>query len=357
MKKILLCLISLFICSNVYALTDIELYINNPEGVKQDDIVIPYQTKVKLVEAVETKEDVTISYNEKNISVKKTDVKLVTEEFNGTDGKELDKEVNIKLYGIVNLYKGPNNVLFSVLNNTIPENTELTYKYVYDDKYAYVTYNGANGWILLDTTKEVIATKEQGSVIIINPGNINVKKAINGEYTKVDIPANTILTYNYTTKYQYNVIYNSENLWISQNGTDAFVVSTDIENININAGDIIYENSDTTKPLYTFNASAKVKPLFSYKDYYYIEYDNAKGWIKPTNKVDTPVIDINEPIEPTETGKKVPTKVELIIVLGLAVLLLLSLTSLIAVVLMNKKNGGKIDVTPNENNGNSDESL
>ena len=355
MKKILLCLVSIFICSNVYALTDIELYINNPEGVKTESNIIPYQTKVKLVEASEDKDYVTILYNEKDITVNKTDVKVVKEEFTSTDGTSLNKEVTIKTYGPINMYKGPS-ILFTKVDTTIPENTELAYKYSYNDKYAYVTYNGVNGWISIDTSKETLATKEQGSIIVINPDSINARKTINGEYTKINIPTNTVLTYAYSTKYQYNVIYSSESLWISQNGVDAFVVSTDIESININAGDIIYEAPDTTKSLYTFNTAAKVKPLFTYKDYYYVEYDNAKGWVKPNNSVaivDEPIkTDASEIKETTPNKKNV--KVELIVVISLGVLLVLSLTSLIAIVLMNKKNGGKIYSEPSENPTNTD---
>ena len=86
-----------------------------------------------------------------------------TQAFNPKYTTKLDKKAECVVtpsVGVV-LRQGPdvNYPSFKV----IPQNTKLTYRYVYEgEKYTwgYVTYNGRDGWCCLNYTEEIVATTE-----------------------------------------------------------------------------------------------------------------------------------------------------------------------------------------------------
>ena len=330
MKKVLLILITLFIYSNVYALSNVELYISNEngaEGINNSTIInVPYQTKVILQSINE--EEANVLYNGVNVIIKNKDLKPVKD------------------------------TLFDEIKLTVPQDTEIAYKYVDNNvnpEYAYITYEGTSGWLLLNTSNENIAIKEQGTVIVTNSKSINLRRDFDGEYIELSIPDNTILNYDYVSKYQYRVSYNNELLWLSISNIDALAASSSTV-VTANVQDKVYYTPVTarTRELYAFTESAQINAKFAYRNFYYIEYNNIKGWIKTNNNSNSsikivPTEKKEEVVEVPTIGAteekqkgKVPTKVELIIIISLAVLLLLSLTSLIAIVIMNKKKGGEL---------------
>lgn len=361
MKKVLLILITLFIYSNVYALSNIELYISNEngaEGMNNSTIInVPYQTKVILQSINE--EEANVLYNGANVIIKNKDLKPVKDTYEIIDGVELSTEGAVKAYTkSLTLYKGPNNVLFDEIRLTVPQYTEIAYKYVDNNvnpEYAYITYEGTSGWLLLNTSNENIAIKEQGTVIVTNSKSINLRRDFDGEYIELSIPDNTILNYDYVSKYQYRVSYNNELLWLSISNIDALAASSSAV-VTANVQDKVYYTPVTarTRELYAFTESAQINAKFAYRNFYYIEYNDIKGWIKTNNNSNSsikivPTEKKEEVVEVPTIGTteekqkgKVPTKVELIIIISLAVLLLLSLTSLIAIVIMNKKKGGEL---------------
>lgn len=381
MKKLLLFIVTLFICSNAYALesANIDLYITNPNGVEitidSTKSVIPYQTKVKLLEEVEDKDIVQVEYNGSSVSIKKTDLKPVEETFKDIQGYKLDKPETVKIFssqGLV-MYKGPNSTFYEKINKVIPKDTEITYNYIDNkdntfDKYAYVTYDGDSGWVLLDLTNEAVAQKLDGKIKVLNPSNIELKDAIKGNKIENTIVANDVLSYSYVTRYQYNVELNGQSVWLSITNASAIATHATIGSITLNVGDMIYAKPNITRSTGKIETARTVTPLFYYNGFYYIEFDNTTGWVKIDNsintekgfKIDITEKKIEEPIkveEPVkeEKPKKMPTRVELIIIIGLAVILLLSLTSLVAVVMMNKKNVKKLqknteESTNSENN-------
>lgn len=369
MKKVLLFIITLFISCNVYAL-DIELRVTNPKGVEikgeTENLTIPYQATVKLKDETEGL-NASVEYNGKTVSIKKTDLKPTEDVFKDINGTKLDKTEAFKIFDKngLEIYNGPSTTFYSKTNKVIPNETELTYNYTYGD-YAYVTYDNVSGWVFLDLASEKVAKKEISKIMIINSKNIELKDKIDGEKIISTIKNYEVLDYAYITKYQYNVTYNNKSLWLSIIGEDAIATVSTIDNINLVVGNIIYEQPNTTKQITDIKENKTVKPLFKYNDFYYIEFDNIKGWVKPENVIgeeDTNIVELTEkeviapaPIEEQtvkDNNKKIPTKVELIIIVGLAVILLLSLTSLITVVIMNKKNGNELQKNIDESN-NSD---
>ena len=118
--------------------------------------------------------------------------------------------------------------------------------------------------------------------------------------------------------------------------------------------DIFYEELDVVIPKDTnieykyIDTAANTE---SVDKFVYATYNGMSGWVYITDDSENPLITVQKeiveepPVEPekteSESSKPVFKKVELVIVIGLAVILLLSLTSLIALVVINKK-GGKL---------------
>ena len=376
MKKVLFFLIALFICGSAYAieLPDIDLIVTNENGVSitdnEETYTLPFQTKVKLLDTLDGKDEVLVEYDSKSLSIKKSDVKPAEEVFAKERGYVLPIAETIKVFNKngLNMYKGPSSKLYDGLDKVIPVDAEITYNVIDNSanttlKYAYVTYDGISGWTLINLEDSEVAKKEINKIMVINPKNIELKDNIKGDTLENDVKENTILEYNYLTKYQYNVLVDGRSLWLSITNNDAIAYPATIPNANANIGDMLYEEPNGEKSIYEFKEVKQLKPLFYYNNYYYIDDNGLKGWLKQESiiengsKIDVTVkeetITPGETEEPKEEEHRTPTKIELIIIIGLSVLLLLSLTSLIAVVLMNKKNGGKFDKEMTETN-NSD---
>ena len=369
MKKIILFLVLLFVSTNVYALSaaNIELYVNKPDGVEVNDNIIPNQSAVTLLDEYEGKDEALVQYNGESITIKKEYLKLKDEILTSEHGHKLDKEETAKVFvnAGLEIYNGPSKNLYKRANKVIPALTEITYSYIdneenTDNKYVYVTYDGVSGWVLLNIIDEEVAIKENGKIMIINPDNIELKDDIYGNKVDNTIEENTILEYEYYTKYQYNVKYQNNSLWLSINGDEALAHEA-TASITVNELDKVYEKPNLLKHIYEFEATETIKPLFYYNDFYYIEYNDIKGWVKldsvteSSTKIDpikkTDVVEtIGEPVVPE---KKQGIKPEIIVIVFLGVLLLVSLTSLIGVMIMNKKNP-LLPVENTDNTTNSD---
>ncbi len=352
MKKILLFLITLFIGCNVYAL---DLQVSNPNGIKlhvdREEIVIPYQSTVKLIDEPDGSANVLVEYNGESVSVRKSDLKVLSDTFKDVDGIELTSEETIKIFikNGLEIYKGPSKTFYAKLNSVIPVNTELTYKYVdnndTDKRFAYVTYENVSGWVYLDMASEAVAKKENGKIIVINPNNIELKDSIYGTKIENTIKEDTVLEYEYFTKYQYNITYEDKSLWLSINGNDAIAHEATVENINVLKDEKVYSKPNTLKHVYEFEEDLVLKPLFFYNGFYYIETEDVKGWVNKEDALESGISKIDltkkevveEPIEPEVPEKKPGIKPEIIVIAFLGILLLVSLTSLIGVVIMNKK--------------------
>ena len=370
MKKILLFLITLFIGCNVYAL---DLQVSNPNGIKlhvdREEIVIPYQSTVKLIDEPNGSANVLVEYNGESVSVRKSDLKVLSDTFKDVDGIELTSEETVKVFSKngLEIYKGPSKTFYDKLNSVIPVNTELTYKYAdsndTDKRFAYVTYENVSGWVYLDMASEAVAKKENGKIIVINPNNIELKESIYGNKIENTIKEDTVLEYEYFTKYQYNVTYEGKSLWLSINGNDAIAHEATVDSINVFKDEKVYSKPNTLKHVYEFKEDTILEPLFFYNGFYYIETEDTKGWVNKedaledgTSKIDLTKREVvEEPIEPEVPEKKPGIKPEIIVIAFLGILLLVSLTSLIGVVIMNKKGIDLVgESTPNTSNAADD---
>ena len=210
---------------------------------------------------------------------------------------------------------------------------------------------------------EAVAKKENGKIIVINPNNIELKDSIYGNKIENTIKEDTVLEYEYFTKYQYNITYEGKSLWLSINGNDAIAHEATVDNINVFKDEKVYSKPNTLKHVYEFKEDTILEPLFFYNGFYYIETEDTKGWVNKedaledgTSKIDlTKKEVIEEPIEPEVPEKKPGIKPEIIVIAFLGILLLVSLTSLIGVVIMNKKGIDLVgESTPNTSNAADD---
>lgn len=171
-----------------------------------------------------TSEYIEISNNNESFFVKKEDITL----------QEIDYKLVEKKSGQVyvykegaKLYKGPSIYYEEIENINIPVGTTLTYEYIYyGEAWKYVEYNGKKGWIPTNWHIEATAANvKKGS--IISDGDITLFKNPSPDFTltqKIEVPANTIINYN-----------------------------------------VFYDGYDGGAPT----------------DFYYIEYNGYKGWIRP----------------------------------------------------------------------------
>ena len=351
MKKVILIIIGLFVYINVSALElpDIDLSISNLDGVeieKEGTIeVIPYGSVVKLKE-FGNNNDVIVIYNGEEITIDKLSLKPVEDVF--TKGYELLEIETVKVLSKdgLNMYKGPSSELFDKLDIIIPSDAEITYKLVDNalnttDKYVYTTYNGISGWVLISTSSETVAKKEVGTIMIINPNNIQLGDKIDGEVIDKKLSANTVVQYDYVTKYHYHI---KEDAWLSISGNYDIALEATIGSVQVNSKDSIYAKPTASRAIYKFESDEIVNPTFYCNNYYYISHGEISGWIKSdTSQEKSTMIEpikeeiIEVPKEVVEKPQKKAIKVELIVLIGLSVLLILSITSLIAVGLMSKK--------------------
>lgn len=372
MKKhlyLFICLLSFCLIGNAKAemlIPQFDVYVSNQAGAEakangETVATIPYNTELKLLSKEYDKSVSYVMYEGNEVAINNSDITLVKVAFDKEEGYKLSKAESFKVLADngLSLYSGPSDVFYSKVEGvTIPKNTEIEYEYIdnalnTDEMFVYVTYNGISGWARISIVDETVAFKKQGLVMIINPDNVKLATGFNTAYANVTVPRNAVVTYEYLTKYKYYITYEDSNYWLSIINMESLAYPSSNNELTVAAGDIINETYNGGANLYTFDKEETIKPLFYYNNYYYIEHNGIQGWVNVSNVLEndtqtkiqptavTPTPNNNEPKEEDKSEKSTPKKLELILVIGLGVILLLSLTSLIALMFMNKK-GGKL---------------
>lgn len=385
MKKylyVVICLLSFCFINNVKAVMIVpqfDVQVSNEAGaqVKNGDNVvatIPYNTELKLLNKQYDKGFSYVMYEGNEVTINNADIKVVNATFEKENGFELGNPEHFKVLADsgLEMYSGPSDIFYSKVEGVvIPKDTEVEYKYIdeasnTDEMFVYVTYNGMNGWVHININTENVALKKPGVIMILDSNNIRVKQDVNGAYEKINVDKYTVISYEYLTKYKYYITYNGKNLWLSITDMNSIAYTSSNSTLTVNSGDVIYETHNGGNTLYTFDSEESVEPLFYYNDYYYIEYGDYRGWVNIPNIIENNTMSRLQPIELTETPTQKETKeekpktstfkkIEAIVVFGLAIILLLSVTSLIALMIMNKSGDKKLDNTIKEELLESDE--
>lgn len=319
MKKIILFILLLFFVFikpniNVYAdsavpiITWYEAIITNPNGAKtynsdwssseKLDDVIPYESEVIVLQEYS---NYNILYNNKEYWVSAEDIAIKNQEFSlGNAYKLVEKVAALNPYE-TRVYSGPSTEFKLV--GTLPANTEFNYEYVIkyketnDIDWVYVECDNVKGWIL--------TTNGRGDNELAYKTDISIKLLddYKNTYTDISIPKGTILKcfYIYNSYYgQYQVDYNGKKIWIYSSGENIFEIMNNDDSLN----------TETSN-------------------------DDIKD-----NKLE-------ENLSIDENNNNFNFYIVLYLSLGAAVLV--SLTALVTIILMNKKNKNNCDNSINNN--------
>lgn len=297
-KKLLIILIGILLLSPSYIKANhtspstilYKAVITKKDGFKcNDKTIIPYGTIVTIseyysihdepflsIEEYETNEEQEYCDNDINYS----DFELYSKDFNIMDYNEdsgissfsSNKEVLILSKKGVKLYKGPS-FSYDVIE-TIPSGSKLNTKYYVEVKegksWAYVSYNGKNGWIHL-TTYDVAYGPEKEE-------NIAVGTFENG------LEENTLINEYYysggSIEYQgmkYYVKYKDKMYFVEH------LASKFEETITLKNKIKFYEYGVSSDSIGTIPKGTEIKTLYSYvyeEDFwYYVLYNGKKVWI------------------------------------------------------------------------------
>ena len=330
MKKYLLLLI-LFIPVMVYAdsagpnIIGYDATVINPNGAKvyaEDDSrkvidkneVIPYSTKLKVcneVTFIDEKIYVGIKVNSNDNEtcwwgdkyILATDVMPLKEEFTLDDLKKENNQfiskINYKLIILnkngIKLKKGPSNS-YGDYNKTVPYNTKLTAIYglvdgKFGDYWYYVNTNNYQGWI---NARDNYIAKSIGKILVVN----NAPLVDNNGKQLTTIPSETIINEIYrfyenegnVTNIKYYVEYNNYKGFINE-----LIYGESYPNENLliikDTNVITYDGKVKTKlnkgsiVNFTYGEHVDGPPspiVINNERYYYIEYNDIKGFIKST---------------------------------------------------------------------------
>lgn len=323
MKKIILFIMLLsfiFIKPNINVLADssspiitwYEAIITNPNGAKtyenawsssgELDVVIPYESEVIVLQEYT---NYNILYNNKEYWVPREDIAIKNEDFSLGNAYKLAEKVTILTIGESSVYSGPSSKFKKV--GTLPTNTEFSYEYVTkkgDSSWVYIEDDNIKGWIQ--------TMGSRGEDMVASKTNITIKLLEDYEntYYNLSIPKDTVLRsfYIYISgngpgSIGYQVEYNGNKIWIHDSYESIF--------------EITY-NDNPTKP--------------------------------EIPKEDTNNNNQEENLPNNEDNNKLDFYTILYLSIGAAVLF--SLTALVTIILMNKKNKNNNDNSINNNQTN-----
>ena len=317
MKKIILFLLiisCIFIKPNidvkadasVPVITAYEAIITNPDGaqvngggwISDDNIIriIPYNQEVMVVS--EGYSYVQVKYNNVNCTISKKDISLKNGEYSLSNAEHLDEKVYVLIpYGTIDMYSGPSNKFKKI--TSIPKGTEVGYEYkIKDSSWIYVEYNNNKGWIS--------AAGDKGAGFIF-PERVN-----------------------------YNVIA---------------LQDFDLNGNHISKGTVL-------KCLYYLVFGGSGPDTYSY----YVEYNNKMEVIN-FSQIDSPLVEkTNAQVEQSSEPKKTDEKeiepltpqqnsnfdYTTIIYLCIGAAVLIALTSIVTIILVNKKNKRKVSNEPQQ---------
>ena len=313
--------------SSVPVITAYEAIITNPNGAKTykgewisensiTDVVIPYNQEVMVVS--EYANSVQVKYNNVKYSISKDDITPKNGEYSLSNAEHLDKKVYVLIpYREVDMYSGPSNKFKKI--TSIPKGTEVGYEYkIKGSSWIYVEYNNNKGWIS--------AAGDKGAGFIFPERvNYNVVALEDFDLNGNHISKGTVLKCLYyllsrgsgPDRYSYYVEYNNK-----------------MEEI---------EFSDLQSPLVEKTDAQVEQPSEPTKD------------DEQENTVEQDILDDKQTEEETKnTQQDNKFDYNTIIYLCIGAAVLIALTSIVTIILVNKKNKDKISNEPqsitNENN-------
>jgi len=326
MKKIILFLLiisCIFIKPNidvkadasVPVITAYEAIITNPDGAKTykyetlaehyiTDVVIPYNQEVMVVS--EYANSVQVKYNNVKYSISKDDITLKNGEYSLSNATHLDSPKKVlNLYGSV-MYSGPSAKFKKII--TIPKEMELSYEYALDASYApswiYVEYNNYKGWIqILDG---------RGNLEVAEEVNYNVIALKDFELNNQHITKGTV----FKCLYYYSSM-GGEQHYVQFNNKIAMIHSS----------------------------SSNDSPLVEKTD---AQVEQSSEPVKTDEKedIDEQNITDDKQIEPLTPQQNSNFDYTTIIYLCIGAAVLIALTSMVTIILINKKNKGKVSNEP-----------
>lgn len=281
-----------------------------------------YNEENKIVTTIPYKDVATVTYERLDDGEKKIYVKykeydgfwsyyvkaedVIPKDYDLSKARRLEKKQEVIVFnktGVV-LYEGPSEV-YDKVPKTIPNGTTITYQYVASDYgvWAYVKYDGAEGWLWIGTGKEDTI----GYVVDKYPYQIEIltikndAKLYNSIYTEESDVKNTIKTETkLSCKYGYSnkcyTEYNGELGWIKLNENFVYKPTKESDDTyHRDAKLLTVYDTNIYKDL-SFKDKYDVKipgdtfvTEFYYQEYnyeygafgnYYVNYKNKKGWLK-----------------------------------------------------------------------------
>lgn len=246
MKKVLNLLVVLLLTIPTIALADMgmpefreyDAVIVNSEGANCYDydykevlFVVPTDTKIKVTYEYKAETDTfaytQIDYNQEfcNISIK--DIAPIEKNFNPSDYTKTNRKyyvISDDLY----LKKGPAEAYKNATSSPIPIGTILTSRYLSDDIWEYVSYDGYAGWIetsnMYDDVKVANYSDKALSLLNYKEGVRLYSRLDSDEPLNVSIPSGTKLSYKaYLSGKGYLVTYNNVQGWFKHDDTNLMI--------------------------------------------------------------------------------------------------------------------------------------
>ena len=234
------------------------------------------------------------------------------------------------------------------LGKTIPANTKLEYKYIYNpyvfvNSY-YVTYNGVSGWITNDNSN--IAKKYNDAKIYTYNSSAKIcKDTIENKCDLVTtIPEDTMLNIDYiidNIDAWFYVTYKNKSGWVYYAAYDEspYRFSYFSENINLKTETKLYDKINGKELEKLEIGKYLIQDFYIYTD---DDYNNRwlyvidrNAWIKVTHEDFEYIMPNPEEIPTSEVINKLPVKT--IVLYCVAGAFVLSLTTLVIIKLVNKK--------------------
>ena len=330
MKKIILFLLiitSLFIKPNIDVkadafspiITAYEAIVTNPNGAKTyngywidsnnnnlNDFIIPYNSEIIVIS--EESDVAKVKYNSKEYYISLADISLKNEEFALSNATHLDSPKKVLTTFEINMYFGPSTKFKKV--TSIPKETELSYEYMIKGQWSepswiYVKHNNYKGWIQFSGGKyNNVATEANYNVVLLQDLNLDNQHVEKG----------TVL------KCLYNLDRDYEQL------------------------DYVSYNNKIVEISYDFG-SPKVEKTDAV-----IEQPSEPAKTEEQKNTDEQTIPDNKPNEEETKIKQQDSKSDYttIIYLCIGAAVLIALTSMVTIILVNKRNKSKASNEPHQ---------
>lgn len=294
-----------------------EVTVSNVEGASLYDYngnviaTIPYDTKLTILFEYTDNKGVlygSVEYDDKSGEIKLSETKAVADSIKLEDFEKFDtpKKLYVFREGCY-LYSGPSVSYDKLSEEEIPVGTTLEYQY-YNEVWAYVEYDGKEGWVYIYPYYEVydgveaavadVATKDS-KVLTINKITTLYKEPSTGSETiSVSIPAGEEVEYKYSFSSDPHgimvyVVYNGVEGWLNIVSSSFYgtsesdftaAVKQDCSSIFVLSETSLYserENKDS-KVKKTIPANTEVSfdyVIYLDESWYRVSYDGDDYWL------------------------------------------------------------------------------